>query len=72
MLCKPKTGYIYNLGIYIAQGNKLNDTVMSVLENNSGVHYHVYHVIIIHFNFYNSVNLVQNVLKHKSMWHSKA
>jgi hypothetical protein len=65
MLCKPKTGYISNLGIYTAQGNKLSDTVMSVLEDNSGIHCHVYHVIIIHFNFYNAVILVQNLLKHK-------
>jgi len=46
--------------IYTAPGKKLNDKVMSVLENNLGVHYHVYQD-----NLYNSVNLVENLLKHK-------
>lgn len=46
--------------IYKAPGNKLNDTVMSVLENNLGVHHQVYQD-----NLYNSVNLVENLLKHK-------
>jgi hypothetical protein len=59
MLCEAKTGYISNMEIYTAQGKKLNDTVMSVLENNVGVHHHVYQD-----NFYNSVNLAENLLKH--------
>ena len=33
---------------------------MSVLKNNLGVHHHVYQD-----NLYNSVNLVENLLKHK-------
>jgi hypothetical protein len=60
MPCEAKTGYISNMEIYTAQGKKLNDTVMSVLENNLGVHHYVYQD-----NFYNSVNLVGNLLKHK-------
>jgi hypothetical protein len=60
MLREAKTGYISNMEIYTAQGKKLNDTVMSVLENNLGAHHHVYQD-----NFYNSVNLVGNLLKHK-------
>jgi hypothetical protein len=44
--------------IYTAQGKKLNDTVMSVLENNVGVHQHVYQD-----NFYNSLNLAENLVK---------
>jgi hypothetical protein len=60
MLCEATTGYISNTEIYTAQGKKLNDTVMSVLENNLGVHHHVYQE-----NFYNSLNLVGNLLKHK-------
>jgi len=39
------------MGIRLAEGKKLNDRVMSVLENN--IHHHVYQD-----NFYNSVNLV--------------
>jgi hypothetical protein len=42
--------------IYTAQGKKLNDTVMSVLENNVGVHHHV-----CQDNFCNSVNLAENL-----------
>jgi hypothetical protein len=37
MLCEATTGYISYTEIYTAQGKKLNDTVMSVLENNLGV-----------------------------------
>jgi hypothetical protein len=48
MLCEIKTGYISNMEIYTAQSKKLNDTVMSVLENNVGVNHHVYQD-----NFYN-------------------
>jgi hypothetical protein len=58
MLCEAKTGYISSMEIYTAQGKKLNDTVMSVLENNVGVHHHVYQD-----NFYNSVDLTENLLK---------
>jgi hypothetical protein len=58
MLCEAKAGYISNMEIYTAQGKKLNDTVMSVLENDVGVHHHVYQD-----NFYNSVNLGENLLK---------
>jgi hypothetical protein len=60
VLCETKTGYISNMEICTAQGKKLSDTVMSVLENNLGVHHHVHQ-----HNFYNSVNLVGNLLKHK-------
>jgi hypothetical protein len=61
MLCEAKTGYISNMEIYTAQGKKLNGRVMSVLENNLGVHHHVYQD-----KCYNSVNLVGNLLKHKN------
>jgi hypothetical protein len=56
MLCEAKTGYISNTEIYTAQGKKLNDTVMSVLENNVGIHHHVYQD-----NFCNSMNMVENL-----------
>ena len=38
----------------------MNDIVMSVLENNFGVHHHVYQD-----NFHKSLNFVGNLLKHK-------
>jgi hypothetical protein len=44
--------------IYTAQGKKLNDTVMSVTENNVGIRHHVYQD-----NFCNSVNLAENLVK---------
>jgi hypothetical protein len=59
MLCEAKTGCISNMEIYTAQGKKLIDTVVSVLENNVVAHHHVYQD-----NFYNSVNLAENLLKH--------
>jgi len=45
--------------ICIAEGKILNDMVMSVPENNLGVHHRVYQD-----NFYNSVNLVGILSKH--------
>jgi hypothetical protein len=68
MLCETKTGCTSNIEIYRAQGKKLNDTIMSLLENNVGVHYHVYQD-----NFYNSVNLAEKLMKcNKIMWHNEA
>ena len=58
MLCETKTGCTSNIQIYRAQGKKLNDTIMSLLENDVGVHYHVYQD-----NFYNSVNLAEKLMK---------
>lgn len=45
--------------IHIAEGEKWNDRVMLVLENNLGVHHSMYQ-----HNFYNSVNLVGILSKH--------
>jgi hypothetical protein len=54
--------------IYTAQGKKLNDTVMSVLENNVGVHHHVYQD-----NFYNRKPGGKSPkTQHTSMWHNEA
>jgi NADH:ubiquinone oxidoreductase subunit F (NADH-binding) len=53
MLSEAKTEYVSNIEICIAEGKISNDRVMSVLENNLGVHHCVYQD-----NFYNSVNLV--------------
>jgi hypothetical protein len=49
MLCEARTGYVSNMEMCIAEGKKLNTMVMSVLENNLGVHHHVYQN-----NFYNN------------------
>jgi hypothetical protein len=65
MLCESKTGYIFNMEIYTTQGKKLNDAVMSVLENNVGVRHRVYQN-----NFYNRVNLTENFLKRKIVWYN--
>ena len=51
--------YVSDMEIRTAEGKKLNDMVMSVLEHNLGVHHHVYQN-----NFYNSVNLVGILSKH--------
>jgi len=51
--------FFYNVEICIAEGKKLNDRVMLVLENNLGVHHLVYQD-----NFYNSMNLVGILSKH--------
>jgi hypothetical protein len=59
MLCEAKTGYVSDMEICIAEGKKLNDRVMSVLENNLGVHHHVYQD-----NSYNSVSLMGILSKH--------
>lgn len=46
--------------IYTAPGKKLNDKAISVVENNLGVHQHMYQD-----NLYNSVNLVENLMNYK-------
>ncbi|PSN34409.1 hypothetical protein C0J52_20640, partial [Blattella germanica] len=61
MLCEAKSGYICNMDIYTAEGKKLDETIMSVLENNLNVNHHVYQD-----NFYNSVKLGENLLQHKT------
>lgn len=61
MLCEAKSGYICNMNIYTAEGKKLDETIMSVLENNLNVNHHVYQD-----NFYNSVKLGENLLQHKT------
>jgi hypothetical protein len=33
MLCESRSNYIYNIEIYIAQGEKLEDTVLSVVSD---------------------------------------
>jgi hypothetical protein len=42
MLCEAKTGHISNMEVHTVQAKKLNDTVMSVVEDSIGVRHHVY------------------------------
>jgi len=56
-VCEAVSGYIYNMEIYSAEGKKLEDTVLSLLDRNLGQNHHTYQD-----SFYNSVRLVQTLL----------
>ena len=57
MVCEAVLGYICNMEIYSAEGKKLEDTLLSLLDRNLGQNHHIYQE-----NFYNSVRLVQTLL----------
>jgi len=57
MVCETVSGYICNMEIYSAEGKKLEDTVLSLLDRNLGQSHHIYQD-----SFYNSVRLAQNIL----------
>ena len=57
LVCEAVSSYIFNVGIYSAEGKKLEDTVLSLLDGNLGQNHHIYQD-----NFYNSVRLVQTLL----------
>ena len=57
MVCEAVSGYICNMEIYSAEGKKLEDTVLSLLDRNLGQSHHIYQD-----SFYNSVRLAQNIL----------
>jgi len=57
MVCEVVLGYICNMEIYSAEGRKLEDTVLSLLDSNLGQNHH-----ICQYNFYNSVRLAQTLL----------
>jgi len=42
MECETVLGYICNMGIYSAEGKKLEDTVLSLLDRNLGQNHHMY------------------------------
>jgi len=42
MVCEAVLGYICNMDIYSAEGKKLEDTVLSLLDRNLGQNHHVY------------------------------
>jgi hypothetical protein len=56
MICEAIRSYIS----HTAQVKKLNDMVMSLLENTLGIHHHVHQG-----DSYNSVHLEENTFKHK-------
>jgi len=54
MVCEAVSGYICNMEIYTAEGKKLQDTVLSLLDRNLGHNHNLYQD-----NFYNSVKLAE-------------
>jgi len=57
MGCEAVLGYICNVEIYSAEGKKLEDTVLSLLDRNLGQNHHMYQDML-----YNSVRLAQTLL----------
>ena len=57
MVCNAFLGYICNMEIHSAEGKKLEDTVLSLLDRNLGQNQHIYQK-----SFYNSVRLAQTLL----------
>ena len=57
MVCEAVSGYICNMEIYLAEGKNLEDTVLKLLDRNSGQSHHAYQD-----NYYNSVRLAQTLL----------
>jgi len=60
MVCEAVSGYICNMEIYSAEGKKLEDTLLSLLDRNLEQNHHIYQD-----NFYNSVRLVETLLDRK-------
>jgi len=50
MVCEALSGYIFKIEIYAAEGQKLEETVLSPLDRNLGNNHHNYQE-----NFYNTV-----------------
>jgi len=47
MVCEAIMGYICNIEIYSAEGKKLEDTVLSLLDRNLGQNHNIYQDIFI-------------------------
>lgn len=60
MVCEAVTDYICNFHIYAADGNKLEDTVLTVLEPYKNLWHEIYQD-----NYYNSVKMAQILLESK-------
>ena len=56
-MCEAVSSYISNMEIYAAEGKKLEDTFLSLLDRNLGYNHH-----ICRGNFYNSVKLAETLL----------
>ena len=57
MVCEAVSDYICIMEVYSAEGKKLEDTVLSLLDRNLGQNRHIYQG-----NVYNSVRLAQTLL----------
>ena len=57
MVCEALLGYICSMEMYSAEGKKLEDTVLSLLDRNLGQNHCIYQD-----NFYNSVRLAQTLV----------
>lgn len=60
MLCEAVTGYICNFHVYAADGKKLEDTVLTVIEPYKNIWHHIYED-----NYYNSVKMAKILLRNK-------
>jgi hypothetical protein len=60
MVCEAVSGYICNMEINSAEGKKLEDTVLSLLDRSLGQNHHIYQD-----SFYSSVRLAQTLLDRK-------
>jgi hypothetical protein len=65
MMCEAASGYICNMEIYSAEGKKLKDTVLSLLDRNFDQNHH-----ISQDNFY-IFEISSNITRQKceSVWH---
>ncbi|XP_046145451.1 piggyBac transposable element-derived protein 4-like [Osmia bicornis bicornis] len=60
VLSEARTGYVSNFCVYAAEGKKLEETVLSVIEPYKNMWHHIYED-----NYYNSVNMAKILLKNK-------
>jgi hypothetical protein len=60
MVCKAVSGYVCYMEIYGAEGKKLEDTILSLLDRNLCQSHHIYED-----SFYNSVGLAETLLDRK-------
>jgi hypothetical protein len=60
MVCEAKSGYVCNMDIYAAEGQNLEDTVLSRLDRNLGHNHHIYLD-----NYYDSVKVAETLLDRK-------
>ncbi|XP_014472553.1 PREDICTED: piggyBac transposable element-derived protein 4-like [Dinoponera quadriceps] len=60
VLCEAVTGYVCNFHVYAADGKKLEDTVLTVIEPYKNIWHQIYQD-----NYYNSVNMAKILMKNK-------